>query len=782
MREKILFDEGWLFHKGDVEIKTPAVKGPIYTSAKTERKKQGPACIYYNDAADDFRTNVEYNADKWEWVNLPHDYIIGGEVKAENNPALGFFDYTNGWYRKHFKVSREHSDKRITLYFEGVATGCIVYLNGCELKHNLCGYTPFEVEISDFLKYGDDCDNVLAVYTYYNDNEGWWYQGGGIYRHVWMNITSPLAVDLYGVYAAPVKNDDNSWTVNYETTVVNDFFEDKPAKAVTRLIDPNGKEISSVSADIDVALRSKNTVCYSARVDSVKLWDTDNPNLYDVITDIFVNGDAVDRYKTRIGFRTIEFDAEKGFFLNGKKTIIHGVCGHGDFGLTGKAVPDNIFRYKTRLIKQMGANGYRCAHYPQAEAAMDSFDEQGLLVMAETRWFDSSDEGKCQLETHIKRDRNRPSIIMWSLGNEEPHHLTDIGRRINKNLYYFAKKLDKYRPLTSAVSNNPEKAMVYNEADVIGVNYNHWAWDAVHENHPDKPMYISECCATSTTRGWYFEDSLENARSCAYDANTNEWWTGREKFAKMFNERPYLFGYFQWIAFEHRGEAVWPRICSVAGAIDLFLQKKDAFYQNLSEFTDEPMVHLLPHWNFEGFEGEPIRVSVYTNCDEVELTLNGESVGRKTIGRHDHAEWSVPFYPGELKAVAYKDGKTVCEDKKITAGKPVSLKLIHDTEGDLTPNGEDIALITCICVDENGVEVPNAAPTVSFHANGLGKVIGTGSDNTDHTPVTSTVRKMYAGRITAAVKTSRESGMLKVYAHADGLKSAVIAINLSDNK
>lgn len=775
-REKILFDFDWLFHKGDVDVETPKVKGPIYTSAKTERKKQGPACIYYNDAVDDFRTDVEFNKDKWEVVNLPHDYIILGEPKQENNPALGFFDYENAWYRKHFTLSEEDKDKRLTLYFEGVATRCIIYLNGCELKHNMCGFTPFEVEINDFVKFGED--NVLAVYTYYDDNEGWWYQGGGIYRHVWLNKTSPLAVDLYGVYAAPVKTDDG-WVVEYETTLVNDYIEDKTATVVSEIFDKNGNKICSDSAKINVNLRDKNTVCYSSsKIDEPVLWDTDNPYLYTVVTNVISDGETVDTYETRIGFRTIEFHAENGFFLNGKKTVIHGVCGHGDFGLTGKAVPDNIFRYKTKLIKQMGANGYRCSHYPQAEAAMDSFDEQGLLVLAEARWFDSSDNGKHDLEMHIKRDRNRPSIIMWSLGNEEPHHLTDIGRRINKTLYYMAKKLDKYRPLTSAVSNNPVKSTVYDEADVVGVNYNHWAWDKIHELHPDKPMYISECCATGTTRGWYYEDSPKDSRTSAYDQDTNEWWTSREKFAKMFNERPYLFGYFQWIAFEHRGEAMWPRICSIAGAIDLYLQKKDAFYQNLSNFSDKPMVHVLPHWNHLGLEGESIKVFAYTNCNEIELFLNGKSMGVKTPQRHEHAEWDVEYVPGVIKCVAYDNGKIVAEDVVKTTGKATALKLTLDNADDITANGEDIAMITCSCVDENGLEVPNACPTVSFNCNALGTVVGTGSDNTDHIPVCATTRKMYAGKIGIAVKLGKQNGTLKVYAHADGLDEALLKVEV----
>ena len=778
MREKILFDDNWLFHKGDVKVETPKVKGPIYTSAKTERKKQGPACIYYNDAIDDFRTDVEYNADKWVNVTLPHDYIISGEMKEENNPALGFFDYENAWYRKHFTVDKADKDKRITLYFEGVATRTIVYLNGCELKHNLCGYTPFEVDITDYVKFEED--NVLAVYTYYDDNEGWWYQGGGIYRHVWLNKTDNLAVDLYGVFVAP-KYENGNWTVDFETTVRNDYFEEKKAKVLSKIIDKSGNVICETDADILVDSRDKATVKYSAEVKNPTLWELDNPYQYDVVTDVISDGKTVDTYTTKTGFRYYSLDAEKGFFLNGKKTVINGVCGHGDFGLTGKAVPDNIFRYKAKMMKEMGANGYRCSHYPQAEAMMDALDDNGFIVMCESRWFDSSDEGKHAVETHIKRDRNRPSVFMWSLGNEEHYHITDEGRRINKTLYYLVKKLDNTRIITSAVSVQPENSTVFDECDAIGINYNHWSYDLLHEQHPDKPIYASECCATGTTRGWYFPDSEENGYIHAYDTAVNSWFTSREQFITAFHNAPWMFGFYQWIAFEHRGEAVWPRICSQAGAIDLFLQKKDAFYQNQAYFTDgklSPMVHILPHWNWQGLEGEKIKVFAYTNCNELELKLNGKVIDKTKIEPFTHGEWYVPYESGKLECFGFIDGKQVAYDVVETTNKAVALKLKLDNAGDVTANGEDIAMVTCYCVDENGREVPNAEPLVRFSCNELGKVVGTGSSVSDHNLITNTSRKMYAGRIGVAVRVGKEKGKLKVFATSDNLNLAVLTVEI----
>jgi beta-galactosidase len=321
-------------------------------------------------------------------------------------------------------------------------------------------------------------------------------------------------------------------------------------------------------------------------------------------------------------------------------------------------------------------------------------------------------------------------------------------------------------------------ATVYDELDAIGINYNLNLYDGIHEKYPEKCVFSSECCATGTTRGWYDDDCHEKGYLSAYDKDTNNWFLGRERTWKFLNERPWVLGGYQWIAFEHRGEAVWPRLCSQSGAIDLYLQKKDAFYQNQSLWLDTPMVHLLPHWNFSGREGEPIRVSAYTNCDMLELFLNGRSLGRKEIEKFGHGEWQVTYEPGELKVNAYKDGELVCTDVRNTTGEPVGLVLKLDNSVS-EANGVDVALISCYCIDSEGREVPDAAPFVSFNANSLGRVVGTGSDISDHIPVHITERRMRAGRITVAVKVGREAGELKVYAKSSGLREAVLTIPLT---
>ncbi|MBQ9116779.1 MAG: DUF4982 domain-containing protein [Clostridia bacterium] len=776
MREELLFDKGWLFHLGDIDIEFPAVKGPAYIMAKTQRMKMGPASVAYNDRTDDFRMDdqKEIKSEKWINVELPHDFMVTEPVDEQNNNALGFVKYKNAWYRKHFSLPEEDKGKRITLLFDGIATHATVYLNGCLMKHNFCGYTSFEVDISDVVEYGKD--NVLAVYVVTTDwHEGWWYEGGGIYRHVHLIKTAPICAELWGVYAAPVKTDNGSWSVKLETTVLNETYTEREVRAVTRIVGADGATIGEAEASGEIELKGKLTLKYTAAVSCPKLWDIDAPNLYDVITDIYSDGELTDTYKTRCGFRTVKMDPNEGFFLNGRHVKIQGVCCHHGCGLTGKAVPDNVLRYQVELMKEMGANGYRTSHYPQAAETMDALDELGFIVMDETRWFESTDEGKEQLTMLMKRDRNRPSVFFWSVGNEEPHHGTEVGRRICKTLMALAHKLDDTRCIMTAVD-HPERATVYDELEAVGVNYNDAMFESFHEKYPEKPMFSSECAAAGTSRGWYQDDAPSRGRVSAYDHNINNYFISRENTLKL-HDKPWVMGVYIWTGLEYRGEAAWPRLCSCSGAIDLFLQRKDAFYQLQAFWRKEPMVHLLPHWNWEGYEGRPIRVSVYSNCDEVALMLNGKELGRRKLAHYDHAEWQVEYAPGTIEAIAYKNGIEVARDSKITSGVPRRLKLKLDSQG-ITANGRDMAIVTCYAEDENGLPVPTASPLVSFNCNSLGKIYSTGSDNCDHVPITCPDRRMWAGLATATVKLGELHGTLTVTASADGLIPAILDIDI----
>ncbi len=780
MREKILFDENWIFHRGDIKPPFPKTKGTAYVSAKTQRCHIGPASASYVCDADSYSSREDHCSEHWVRINLPHDYIIEGKFSENRNSALGYLPYENAWYRKKFTLPSEDEGRRITLYFEGVATHATVYLNGCLMKHNFCGYTSFEVDISDCAIYGGE--NILAVYVSTEDHEGWWYEGGGIYRHVWLCKAESTSIDLYGIYVASERKSGDEWNLRIENTVRRDEKGSAVIRAVSEVRARSGGVLLTTLTSEGKVYEYEKTVLKSETVIlNPRLWSPADPFLYDVETVIYVlkGGEFVecDRARTHMGFREIYADPKKGLFINGEHVQLKGLCGHADFGLSGKAVPDNIHREKVHLMKEMGANAYRCSHYPQAEVLMDAFDEFGMLVMDETRWFESTDEGLEQLRMLILRDRNRPSVIFWSVGNEEPLFVSEQGRRICRRMMAEVRKFDKSRLIVTANDKSPNRTTVYGECEAIGINYNIEMFDEVHAIYPDKAIFSSENCATSTTRGWYHSHDARRGYYSAYDSDMNDNFVSREKTWKYIASREWIMGGFQWIAFEHRGESVWPRLCSQSGAIDLFMQKKDAFYQNQSMWLDAPMVHLLPHWNFEGLEGESIRVSAYTNCDEVELFLNGESLGRIAVERFGHAEWSVLYRPGELSAIGYRDGAPVASDRKATSGRGERLLLKLENREKIRRGGNDMAIVSCTVLDCDGREVPTATPFVRFTADGGGYVYSTGSDVCDHESVFSPSRQMRAGRITVALKLFEHSESVKLYAESDNLASASLEIS-----
>lgn len=782
MREKIRLRNGWLFHQGEIDVPEPLSKGPVYMQAKNQECRVGPASIEYHDDPNDSSENGELTVERWERVCLPHDYIICQEPDKKNNYTLGGYTYENVWYRYHFSLTEQDMEKHISLYFEGIAVNATVYLNGCRLAQSVSGYVPFEVDITDFVTFQGD--NVLAVYVDVSSrHEGWWYEGGGIYRDAWMVKTDKVFVETYGVCLIPEKQEGEQWHLPVKVALCNRGELTQNVEVQVEVY-PSGQERDkrTIESSCELNPEEKKEVMFSFDWDHPRLWDVEDPFLYHAITRIWKDGREIDRVENDFGFRSIAFDADRGFFLNGRHVYIKGVNCHQDYGLTGKAVPDRVHRYKLKLIKEMGANGYRCSHYPQSDVTMDALDKMGFLVIDETRLFSSAEEGLRELDILVRRDRNHPSVIMWSVGNEEPWVKTEAGRRITITMKEHIKKLDTSRPVTAAVCHQPESAVGVAPLEVLGINYALDSYEPVHFKYPELPLVASECCATGTTRGWYGEDWVEKGYLSAYDRDSTDDFLSREKSWKFFMMHPYIMGCYQWNAIEHRGESVYPRLCSQSGAIDLYLQKKDAFYQNQSHWKMEPMVHLMPHWNHEGFEGEQIRVVAYTNCKKVELFLNGRSQGEKLIEKYGHGEWQVSFEAGKLEAIATTSDGTKVRDWVETTGKAVRLRLrLEDgiDEGDeLKADGRDVAIITCYCEDEQGRQVPDAAPEIVFLTNGLGKVLGTGSDISDGVPPCSSMRKMRAGLCSAVVETGEKKGMLEIYAFAEGLLPGILKVRL----
>lgn len=775
MRHIYNFDDGWKYHAEVPGENEPShTYGAMYVCAKTERIKSGPGAYKHFDSANSWDFDGEIPNEKWENITVPHDYIISQTPDPEECSASGFFHYHNAWYRKHFRVGEENREKRITLLFDGISGNSTVYLNGCLIKYNHCAYTPFEADISDYVYF--DRENVIAVYIDMSLIEGWWYRGAGIYRHVKMIVTEKVCVDLYGDYIHPYKAENSTWNVPICTTIRNDTYEAVRVRVIHHIFGKSNRECATYQAEATVAERCKSNLSVTGQFDSPELWDIDSPVLYTLYTEVYNDDTLCDTYRTDFGFRTAQFDANTGFWLNGRQVKIKGVCAHQDFGLTGIAVPDNIYEERIRIIKEMGANGYRTSHYPHAPETMDALDRYGLLVLAEIRHFDSNEESLRQIEWTIKRDRNHPSVIFWSTGNEElRYHNIEQGINILRAMAAEIHKFDPYRPITSAIG-KPQGNVVMPYMDIIGINYSLHLFEDFHKKNPDKPMISTENCAVGSTYGNYFGTHSELGTLDARDNNNDSTHPGREQTWKFIAEHDWVCGGYQWDAFEHRGEAAWPRLCSASGAIDLFMQKKDAFYQNLSHWSEQPMIHLLPHWNLHGFEGRKINIWTYTNCEEAELFLNGVSMGKKQLEKYEHAEWDVVFSAGKLTAIGYIGGKAVATDEQVTAGSPYALKLHEETQP-IHAGVNEMSLLTCYVVDQDGNRVPDATPFVRFEADNNAVIAATGSASFDHEPVIRTSRKMYAGRISVGIKPN-SSGKVTVYAYADNLLPAILDIEI----
>ncbi len=775
MREIIGFNEGWLFHRADIKEEVPVTKNETYWRTKTGSSTIVPA--------DNFDTH------NWDSINLPHDYVIEDIPDPKKDNAIGFLRGETSWYRKNFFLPEADKNKRLVIYFEGIAIHSEIYLNGHLLARNYSAYNPIVVDITDAARFGES-RNVLAVHCIIPEvPEGWWYQGGGIYRNVKLIKTDLVSVDTWGVYVNPIKISDNSWDVQIETTVRNDAMTPCKVKTISKAIDRDRNVLFEASGSGEVNSYERAVIKYNAVANSPKIWDIDSPEIYTLITEVFCDNEIVDTYETRFGFREFYFDADQGFFLNGKNRKIKGVCCHGDYGLTGIVLDESVAYYRLKLLKEMGANGYRSAHNMADEATMNACDDLGLIVFAETRYFSSDDENMRMLKQLVARDRNHPSVVCWSVGNEEPHSNTQVGKRMAARMKACVLELDKTRPVTLACCGNDTALNVdvkdmfpaLEPLDIVSENYSLEFHDRLHhERFPDKPFVITETCALQTSRAHYFPNDYTKGLFSSYDNilsrndfnNSYRWETWNH-----IMERDYIAGGFVWAGIEHRGETLWPRLCSQSGLLDLYLQKKDAYYQTMSHYSETPMVHIVPaSWNFEGLEGQPIRVVVYSNCETVELLLNGKSLGKKKSHvNYEAAEWSVPYEKGTISAIAYNGDKECAKDSQTTSDAAATLKIKCDME---SPRKNDTVLFTCYCEDKNGNYVPDASPLVSFSAGG-GRVVGTGSDICDHVPPKCSDRRMRMGLISVAVKADKGSDEITLFAEASGLKKAVARVKLS---
>lgn len=744
MREKRSMDFAWRFHLDNLERPIPNDMNYYYLHTKAERAV-GPAAPSFYDM-------------DWELVDLPHDYAIAGGVDFTASNAEGYIRRKNGWYRRLFRLTEADRGKRIQIQFDGVATHATVWVNGHLVYRNFCGYTSFCVDITEFAEYGELL-NEVSVYVDTKDFEAWWYEGAGIYRHVWMIKTAPISVDNWGSFVDARRQNDGTWRVSVENDVKSILYAPQDVSVSCRIEDADGKTVASGEQTLSAQPRTATKSQMALAVTDPKLWSVDEPNLYTVITEIVQDGEVIDTYPVTFGFRTIEYTIN-GMFLNGQPIKLKGVCAHEDHANLGVAVPDDVREYRMQILKDMGCNAYRCSHNPPTPEVLDLCDRLGIMVMDENRWFDSSEEGLRQLEHMLVRDRNHPCIVMWSMANEEPIQGTQRGQGIMRSMMFTARRYDDYRPIMMTMHGGcTEDGGVAGISDVIGINYQTEQFDEIHAKFPNVPLVSSEIGGKMLPYGIMGDGSGE------------DW--------EAVNTRPYFMGMFKWVAFGYRGESRgWPRIFSRSGIIEPTGEpKENTWYYKQMWDARAPFVKIWPvHWNWDGCEGETIDVKVYTNCDEAALYLNGVLLEKQTVNPYRRTTFVVTYAPGELKAVAYRGGKAVAEDVIATTGAPMQLTLRAQKQA-LRANRTDALIVTVGAADENGNNALWAENNVRFQISGPATLLAVSNDDPyDTVGATVPERRLFHGLCQLVLRTTTQPGTITVTAEADGLASAVLSV------
>ena len=769
LREKLSLNAGWRFHPGDIPF--PVVKGhnASYTNAKAGLAG-GAAAPGYDDTT-------------WREVTLPHDWAVEGPFDPDANLSQGFRPRGFAWYRRSFKLDPADKGKHLELQFDGIATHATVWLNGTEVYHSYCGYVGINIDLTPFAKYGDD-RNTIAVRVDAEAQEGWWYEGAGIYRHTWLIKRAPVHLATDGVFANPVKRPDGGWIVPVEARLGNCGKEAASVQVETTVRDASGATVAQGSASVEVQPLAEAVARFAIPIVSPRLWSVDAPVLYDVQTVVKRDGVPVDAETTRCGFRTIRFDPDKGFFLNDQPLKLQGTCNHQDHAGVGVAVPDALWDFRIRRLKEMGSNAYRCAHNPPAAEFLDACDRLGMLVMDENRNFNCSPDYMAQLEWMVRRDRNHPSVILWSVFNEERVQGTETGYEMVRRMSAAVKKLDTTRPVTAAMSGGHNTPLnVSHAVDVVGFNYCQNAYDEFHRAHPQQPMTSSEDTSAFMTRGEYVTDKPRNIIG-SYDDEHAPWGATHCAAWKAIAERPFLAGGFVWTGFDYRGEPTpheWPSAGSFFGCMDLCGFPKTAFYLHQAQWIkDRPILQIVPHWNWAGREGQSIKVLVPTNAEAVELSLNGQSLGEQQVDPHTTmVSWNIPYAPGRLEAVGKKAGAEVARCVVETTGEPVALQLLPDRTT-LKGDGQDALPVTVQAIDAKGRAVPTANLVVDFELTGPGAIIGLGNGNPNsHEPEKGTRRSLFNGLAQVILQSrSGGSGTMSLHAKAAGLDPASATISI----
>lgn len=722
-REHLLMDFNWRFAFGHpYDTKKDFDNGTGYFSYLTKAA--------YGDGA----AAANFDDRSWRKLDLPHDWAVEQPFDKAGSFSHGFkaigrnFPTASvGWYRKKFTIPLADKGRQISIAFDGVFRNSIVWVNGFYLGTEPSGYTGFEYNISEYLNYGGE--NTIAVRVDATMEEGWFYEGAGIYRHVWLNKTSPLHIATDGTFVTAVINNSDA-TVHTAISLVNESIGGKTVDVKQTIVDAGGKTIATGSVkNISMGSYQEKKVAMQIPVTNAALWSIESPYLYQLVTTVTENDTVIDNYQTSFGIRTIRFDADKGFFLNDKPVKIHGTNNHQDHAGVGAAMPDGLQEFRIKALKDFGVNAYRCSHNPPAPELLDACDRLGMLVIDENRLMGVSNTHFEYMKRFMLRDRNHPSIISWSIGNEEwGIEGNELGAKIATTLQAFAKSIDTTRAITAAISGGWQKG-ISNVIDVMGVNYvGQINTDQHHAEFPNQPMWGTEEGTTRATRGIYVDDEKQQLIA-AYDKKPYPNFYTIEDGWKHYAARDYLAGMFIWTGFDYRGEPTpygFPSIGSYFGMMDQCGFPKDNVYYLKSWWTDSTVLHIFPHWNWQGREGQEIDVRVMSNCDVVELLLNKQSLGKKNMEKNGHLQWKVNYTPGTLQAVGYKNGKKIAVTKVQTTGVPVSISLTSN-QANIKANKEDIAVLTVDVKDKDNLHVPNAADEITFNIQGPGKIIGVGN-------------------------------------------------------
>ncbi len=794
-RERLSMDAGWKFHLGDpagVDAKqfdypelpdlAKASKDDTEAEAKLAATRVDP--VMTNLGGDLPELKSDFDDAKWDAVSLPHDWVVGLPFEHKTDQpkdefegaeshgfkAIGPGENNIGWYRRSFDLPAADKGKSLSIQFDGVYRNSVVWLNGHCLGRNTSGYSGFEYDISSSANYGGK--NELVVRVDASRSEGWFYEGAGIYRHVWLNTADYGETVLpNSVKVTTTILSSGAANIHVEAIARNNFATNtSPAPLEIEVLSPNelanprfvGEgEMFPHDDKLIYPARGENTIQKDIVIEKPLRWSLESPKLYAVrICEVDIDhGNEFPINTYLFGIRTIKFDPNEGFFLNGKHVEIRGTCNHQDAAGVGSAIPDSLNEWRLRQLKKFGCNAIRTSHNPPTPELLDACDRLGILVMDETRKSGDYPTTLDEMRRLVIRDRNHPSVILWSIGNEENGIQGDdtVGVRVATAMKKAIEELDTTRPITAAMNGGWGKGFSH-VIDVQGFNYAlNTNTEKYHKEHPTQPMFGSEDASTVSTRGIYMNDK-EKGYVSAYDVNAPSWACTAEKWVNKYHSQPYMAGAFIWTGFDYRGEPTpysWPCINSHFGVLDTCGFFKDEAYYYQSVWTDAPMVHILPHWNWK--PGQTIDVWAYTNGDEVELSLNGKSLGRQKFPARNHVSWKIPWEPGKLVATAFKDGKEWSTDTVQTAGPAAKIALSRD-DHPLKTDGRDTACVAVQISDANGVPVPDAANLVRFKVTGA-KILGVGNgDPSCHEPDKADQRSAFGGKCMLIIQSLPNTG------------------------